>query len=201
MLQQGREVRYRTVYILGSDHRIFWEVAIGDPGKNSDYLMVMGCLCGTSPRDNLRYLRQRTRLLIRLTGCQKRTWVDKIFVKLQRAVTNPDKRAVRPNSWILEETWRIIDERVSVRWGPRRCQMRVRYLGRAIWAALKGEMRRRVETAGNNVERILNSDPPLPSPANHVGGCRDDTDQRWMITRGFPIGKIVVISFLVEKHY
>ena len=165
MLQQGREVRYRTVYILGSDCRIFWEVAIGDPGQNSDYLMVMGCLCGTSPRDNLRYLRQRTRLLIRLTGCQKRTWVDKIFVKLQRAVTNPDKRAVRPNSWILEETWRIIDERVSVRWGPRWCQMRIRCRGRAIRAALKGDRRRRVETAGKDVERLLISNPPLPCEA------------------------------------
>ena len=64
MVQQGREVRYRTVYILGSDRWIFWEVAIREPGHNSDHLMVMGCLCRTSPRENLRYLRQRTRLLI-----------------------------------------------------------------------------------------------------------------------------------------
>ena len=121
MVQQGREVRYWTVYILGSDRRIFWEVAIWDPGHNFDHLMVMGCLCGTSPRENLRYLRQRTRLLLQLPGYQTRTWADKIFVKLRRAVTKPDKRAVRLNLWILEETWRIIDEIVSVRWGTRRC--------------------------------------------------------------------------------
>ena len=40
--------------------------------------------------------------------------------------------------------------------------MRVQCMGRVIRAALKGDRRRRVETAGKYVERILNSDPPLP---------------------------------------
>ena len=43
--------------------------------------------------------------------------------------------------------------------------MRVRCMGRAIWAALKGDSRRQVETAGKDVERILNSDPTLPCEA------------------------------------
>ena len=44
--------------------------------------------------------------------------------------------------------------------------MRVQRLGRAIWAALKGDRRRRVETAGKDVEPLLTGDPPpLPCEA------------------------------------
>ena len=35
-------------------------------------------------------------------------------------------------------------------------------LGRAIWAALKGDRRWRVETVGEDMERLLTRDPPLP---------------------------------------
>ena len=37
MVQTGREVRYRTDYILGTDRRLFWNVSVRDPRHNSDY--------------------------------------------------------------------------------------------------------------------------------------------------------------------
>ena len=57
MVRQGREVRSRADYILGSDRRIFQSVAVRDPRHNSDHYMFLGCLRGTSPRENSHYLR------------------------------------------------------------------------------------------------------------------------------------------------
>ena len=42
---------------LGSDRLIFQNVAIQDLRHNSDHFMVIGCLNGTSPRENSHYLR------------------------------------------------------------------------------------------------------------------------------------------------
>ena len=52
MLQKGREVRSRTDYILGTDSRLFRNVAVRDPRHNSDHYMVLGCLPSAPPRRN-----------------------------------------------------------------------------------------------------------------------------------------------------
>ena len=44
MIQAGREVRYRTDYILGTDRRLFWNVSIWNPRHNSDHYMVLDFL-------------------------------------------------------------------------------------------------------------------------------------------------------------
>ena len=49
-MKQGREVRFRTDYILGSDCQIFQNVAAQDPRHNSGHYVVMGCLWGAYPR-------------------------------------------------------------------------------------------------------------------------------------------------------
>ena len=84
---------------------------------------------------------------------------ENIFEELRSAVSKPDKGAARHNSWILEETWRIIDKRVSARQEHGQCQARVQRLGQAIRVALKGDRRRWVELEGEDVERILTGDP------------------------------------------
>ena len=43
--------------------------------------------------------------------------------------------------------------------------MRVGWLGQAIWAALKGDRRRQVETMGKDMAWFLNGDSPLPLKA------------------------------------
>ena len=63
------------------------------------------------------------------------------------------------NAWISDETWKLVDERVSMRREPR-AQTRMRRLGRSIKASLKGDRRRRVEEAGKAVEALLGEDPP-----------------------------------------
>ena len=64
MVWQGMVVRSRMDYILGSDCRIFHNVAARDLMHNPDHFMVMGSLHGASLREHLLYLRRRTRLPI-----------------------------------------------------------------------------------------------------------------------------------------
>ena len=40
--------------------------------------------------------------------------------------------------------------------------MRIRRLGRSIQASLQGDMKGRVETAGQDMESLLGGDPPKP---------------------------------------
>ena len=95
MVRQEREVRYRTDYTLGSNLRIFQNIAVQDPRHNSDHYMVMGCLRGTYQREHSHHIFQRTGLPLRPPVFQTRTWVDKIFTKLRRAVPKPEKQAAR----------------------------------------------------------------------------------------------------------
>ena len=44
MVRRERVVRSWTDYILGSDHRIFQNVATRDLRHKSDYIVVIGCL-------------------------------------------------------------------------------------------------------------------------------------------------------------
>ena len=74
-------------------------------------------------------------------------------------MTKPHERGKQKNAWISEETWRLADERVSARRGMR-ARERIRRLGRAIRASLKGDRKCRVEAAGTDVEALLGGDPP-----------------------------------------
>ena len=64
----------------------------------------------------------------------------------------------------MEETWRLVDERFSARRGTG-VRMRIQRLGRAVRAILQGDRKRRVETAGQDVETMLGEDPPNPKEA------------------------------------
>ena len=37
MIQEGREVRSQTDYILGTDRRLFWNVSVQEPRHNLDH--------------------------------------------------------------------------------------------------------------------------------------------------------------------
>ena len=63
------------------------------------------------------------------------------------------------NMWVSNETWKLVDERVTVRRKPR-ARTKMWRLGRAIPACLMGDRRRRVAEAGKAVEALLGEDPP-----------------------------------------
>ena len=76
----------------------------------------------------------------------------------------PQARERRKNGWISEDTWRLVNERVSSRRNTKD-QSRIRRLSRAIVASLKEDRRRRVDTVGEEVETLLGVDPPMPREA------------------------------------
>ena len=62
----------------------------------------------------------------------------------------------------MAETWRIVDERVSVRQEPGKDQRRLIWMVCTIQAALKYDSILRVSTAVEDVERLMSGYPPPP---------------------------------------
>ena len=60
--------------------------------------------------------------------------------------------------------WRLVNERVSAR-QKTKDQSRIWKLSRSIPASFKGGRKRRVETAGEEVEALLGEDPQIPREA------------------------------------
>ena len=84
---------------------------------------------------------------------------DELLGDLRQAVPKPHDREKHRNAWISEETRRLADKRVSAKRGTR-LRARLRRLGRAFMAILKGDRKRRVEDAGKDVEALLGGYPP-----------------------------------------
>ena len=56
MRRKGQVVRSQTDYILGTDRRMFKNVAVRDPRHNTDHYMVLGCLPSAPLSATKRYL-------------------------------------------------------------------------------------------------------------------------------------------------
>ena len=133
MVQEGKVVRYRTDYILGTDQSLFCNVSVRDPRHNTDHYMVLGCLRSAPEREHVKYLTERKNLPLRPPA--EPTREDGIFAALRRAVPKTHARERRMNEWIYKDTWRLVDMRVSVQRGTR-VQARIWRLSRAIAASL-----------------------------------------------------------------
>ena len=62
MVREGKVIRSRTDYLLGTDCSLFRNVAVRDPRHNSDHYMVVGQLRGGTAREHVRYIKGRRRL-------------------------------------------------------------------------------------------------------------------------------------------
>ena len=120
-------------------------MSIRDPRHNTDHYMVLGYLRSDPEMEHAKYLSGRKKLP--LWSPAEPTREDVIFASLRRAVPKPHGMERRMNNWISKETWRLVDKRVSTQRGTR-VQARIRRLSQAIAASLKGDRKRRVETAG-----------------------------------------------------
>ena len=161
MVKEGREVRSRTDYILGTDRRLFGNVSLRDPRHNSYHYMVLVYLHSASLKEHARYLGGRKCLYL-LPPTE-----PTIFATLWRAVPKPWAWEAQKNAWILEITWRLIDERVSTRRDLAKYQALIRRLSRDIRESLRTDRKRREEEAGSEVGALLGSDPPLHLEAWH----------------------------------
>ena len=112
MVRGGKAVRSRTDYILGTDRRLFTNVAVRDPHYNSDHYMVMGLLRGGTAKAHEKYVVGGRKVPMQIQ--QRPTREDHLFGDLRRAVLKPQPREQHQNAWISEETWQLIDERVTM---------------------------------------------------------------------------------------
>ena len=101
MVREGKAIRSRTDYLLGTDHSLFRNVAVRDPRHNSDHYMVVGKLRGGTVREHVRYITWRRRLP--LLPPKEPTREDKLFGDLRRAVPKPHEREKHRNAWISDE--------------------------------------------------------------------------------------------------
>ena len=150
------------LFSYGADRSLFWNVSVWDPRHNTDHYMVLGCLRSGPEREYAKYLLGSKKLPLRPPAEPRRD--DGIFTALRRFVLKPHARERRMNEWISEDTWRLVDKRVSTRRGTR-VEARILRLRQAIEASLKGDRKRRVETVGEEVETLLGADPPNPKEA------------------------------------
>ena len=82
-----------------------------------------------------------------------------LLFHLQRAVPRAKPREARRYAWISAETWRLIDERVSVRRDPRYRTVYTRWMGKAEQTVLAADRRRRADIVGAEVEALVNLEP------------------------------------------
>ena len=57
MVREGRVIRSRTDYLLGTDRSLFRNVAVRDPRHNSDHYMVVGHLQSGTDREHAQYIK------------------------------------------------------------------------------------------------------------------------------------------------
>ena len=95
---------------------------------------------------------------------------DLEYGDLWRAVPKSHERDKHRNAWISKEMWRVPHKRVSEKRGTI-VRARLRRLGRAFRASLKGDRKRRVEDAGKDVEALL-------------GGYPQNAKEAWRWMRG-----------------
>ena len=113
MVRKGKLVRSRTDYILGTYRRIFWNVYVRDPRHNSDHYMVLSSL-RSPPQEGTRQIPHRAQAAAPRPPAEPMR-EDRIFAARRRAVLKPHARERRKNGWILEDTWRLVDKRISAR--------------------------------------------------------------------------------------
>ena len=150
-------MRSRTDYILGTDSRLFQNVAGWDARHNTDHYLVLGCLHRAAPAAHSRYIGRRARFPIRPPSTPDR--VDCMFAEPRQSIPRPPWQERHHQAWISPETWSLIVTMIAVqKWKD---QQIYRPLNRAIKAMLQEDRRRRTAEAGSAVESLLTFNPPL----------------------------------------
>ena len=100
MVREGRVVRSRTDYLLGTYRSLFRNVSVRDPRHNTDHYMVVGHLRSATAWYHARYIKGRRKMPLKPPT--EPTRGDELFVSLWRAVPKPHERENNKNAWISE---------------------------------------------------------------------------------------------------
>ena len=84
--RDGREVRSWTDYILGTDRRLFQDVAVRNTRHHLDHYMVLGCLRVDPTKELEGYLRKSRRSPL---CCDLLSAPDKLFSERNTQIPNP----------------------------------------------------------------------------------------------------------------
>ena len=176
MQRDGREVQYRTDYILGTDCRFFQDVAVWDTLHHSDHYMVLGCLRGEPVKELTGYLCKARRSPLQPLRRKLVSAPEKLFSELKTHIPKPLLRERARRAWIYDKTWAAIDARVTAR--QEGAHRTVWKLSRKIHAGLKTDRKRWAGEVGRTIESLLASDPPPLREAwvRMRGQCRDAAD-------------------------
>ena len=149
MVWLGRIMRSCTYFILVTDHCLFRNVAIWYPRHNLDQYLVLGCLHSTPLREHTEYLGRHTRLPLHTPTTPTRE--DRLFAAVWRSTPKSKAQEARNNMWISTDTWRIVNERVSVRRDPARDKDHLQRIGHVVNASLREDGQRWTEESGEEI--------------------------------------------------
>ena len=144
--RDGRMVRSRCDYILGTDRRMFKNVSIRDPRLyTSDHYMVHGrLLLSSNRRQHLAYQRARKRFPLQPPKGGPMTRADALFQALKLNITPPtraERRARR--AWISATTWNLVDQRSAMQKVVNNVRAEVWRLSRHIHQAFRVDRKAR----------------------------------------------------------
>ena len=122
-------------FVMGTDRRLFTNVAVRNSRHNNDHYMVLGCLRSASLRENRRYLGVWRHFLLKAPAKKDMTEVDKTFSGLKGAMPRPD---LRQNAWISKETWALVESHVTIR-QEGGSQAELRRVGRHVNARIQAD--------------------------------------------------------------
>ena len=115
MVHEGKVVRSQTDYFLGTHRSLFRNVSVGDPRHNTNHFIVVGCLHSSPEWYHTPYIMGRRNMPLRTPT--EPTREGGILAALWRAVPKPHVRDRHKNAWMSEETWKLVNKRVSTRRG------------------------------------------------------------------------------------
>ena len=106
----------RGDYIPGSDRRYFYNISIRELRVSTEHRMILAELRGCGEPRNLKYHRERASWTIATPKRGPIRKEDATFNDLQKKVKKPTGKAQFRETCILEATWRLADQRTTLRW-------------------------------------------------------------------------------------
>ena len=123
------------------------------PRFDTDHLAIVATLCVSSPREHRRYVRGRERFPLPPPLAEDCSAADTILAELREGRTPRGMDDGRQNSWISEETWRLIDMKAAAR--KRRDAETLRQLKPLVKRGLRRDRKERAYAAARAAEAWL----------------------------------------------
>jgi exonuclease III len=148
----GTQLKNICDYILVQEREDFQAFQIKQPRYDSDHRLIKGILRLQSTKDQLQYMRQRSKFPITIQPSEYSS-ADKIMEKLSKEIEKPEKVKDRQNSWITEGTWQLIDKKADAR--RKKDADLVQELKKQINKNLKEDRKARTDRVAEQIEKHL----------------------------------------------